>query len=157
MQSKTAQSWSSLRFPWLASFSRGLLAVVLLLPACSGGLHSVHGKVLYDGKPIKGAVVTLRPKTDDTNPALRPTGVTDENGEFTLMTENSRGAAAGEYRVTIRWLEAAEAPKDKPLGTAQGMAVLTDRLKGRYEDPEKSGLTVVIKSGSNELEPFNLK
>ena len=116
----------------------------------------MRGKVLYQDKPIKGAVVTFHPKGEDKDPALRPTGTTDENGIFTLMTQNSSGAATGEYRVSIRWLEAASAATDKPLGMGQGLSLPVDRLKGQYADPEKSGLTAVVKSDVKELE-FNLK
>ena len=127
------------------------VAVALLLPSCSGGLSTVRGKVLYDGKPIKNAVVTFHPKSGD-NTAMRPTGNTDENGVFTLGTQNATGAPAGEYRVTIRWLdEDPNAPRK-----LEGIAERPDRLKGRYADPEQSKFIVTIKSGTNELEPFKL-
>lgn len=134
-----------------------LLAAVLCCPSCSGGLNTVRGKVLYDGKPIKGAVVALHPKGGDSVAALRPTGVTDENGVFVLSTQKDAGAAAGDYEVTVLWYDAPPAPVDKPAQLPQGMPVRPDRLKGRYSDPAKSGLKATIKPGANELEPFNLE
>src|SRR5262245_8983656 len=89
-----------------------VLTLVLLCPACSG-LHTVRGKVLYQGKPIKNAVVSFHPKNDDPH-ALRPTGFTDENGVFTLSTQSNAGAPAGEYLVTVVWLDdSGEGPKPK--------------------------------------------
>jgi hypothetical protein len=131
-----------------------LLAAIVACPACSGGRHPVRGKVLIDGNPVKGAVVTFHPKNDSSTGALRPTGLTDENGVFTLSTQNETGALAGEYRVGVIWLSERPATTDK---LQQGISESTDQLKGRYADPEKSGLTAVIKSGANELAPFELK
>jgi len=131
-----------------------VLAAVLACPACSGGLQTVRGKVIYDGNPIKGAVVIFHPKTGDAVTALRPSGVTDENGVFTLATQKDPGAPAGEYQVTVIWPEPRAATDDKiPIGIPDA----PDRLKGRYADPEKSGLAATIKSGPNELAPFELK
>jgi hypothetical protein len=153
MQSKSARSRSILRFPELSPSRRWLLlAVVLVLPSCAGGLNTVHGTVLYDGKPIKNAVVTFHPKSGDNN-AMRPTGVTDEHGVFSLSTQKDTGAPAGEYLVTVLWLDDPAETGDK---MQMGMPERTDRFKGRYADPQKSGMTAVIKSGANELKPFEL-
>jgi hypothetical protein len=134
-----------------------MLAALLSLPACSGGLHPVRGKVLYKGEPIKGAVVAFHPKNDDNATAIRPTGLTDENGVFTLSTQKDAGAPAGEYRVTVLWLEEPAPKADKPAGFPEPPSAPVDRLMGRYADPSKSGLTAVIRSGTKDLEPFELK
>jgi hypothetical protein len=130
------------------------LAGALACPACSGGLHTVRGKVLYDGSPIKGAVVIFHPKGGDSVTALRPTGVTDENGVFSLVTIKDDGAPTGDYQVTVTWPEPRAPAGDK---LSQGMPETVDRLKGRYANPETSGLTATIKQGANELAPFELK
>jgi hypothetical protein len=134
-----------------------VLAAALACPACSGGLNTVRGKVLYKGEPIKGAVVAFHPKNDDSAAAFRPTGFTDENGVFTLSTQKDSGAPAGEYRVTVIWLDEPAEPVGSAVSLSQGIPDRPDRLKGRYADPAKSGLTAVIRSGANELEPFKLE
>jgi hypothetical protein len=153
MQSKTARSWLILRFPPLSHSPRWLLlTVVLLCPACSSGLNKVRGKVLYDGQPIKGATVALHPKNQTQANAFHPTGVTGEDGVFILSTQNDAGAEAGEYRVTVVWYDESAELADKSTQRMGGMPDRPDRLKGRYADPEKSGLTAVIKPGDNDLE-----
>jgi hypothetical protein len=134
-----------------------LLTAVLLCPSCSGGLNTVRGKVLYDGKPIKNAVVAFHPKDDNSAAAFHPTGVTDANGVFTLSTQKDAGAPAGEYRVTVLWMEAEAGATDQPTKISQGIPARTDRLKGKYADPATSGLKAVIKSGDNEIPQFELE
>lgn len=157
MHGKTARFTSTLQF--LAHLHRRrwlLLGLVLLCPACSGGLINVKGKVLYDNKPIKNAVVSFHLKGEGEGvSAINPTGLTDENGEFTLKTQSDTGAVAGEYLVTILWLEEPP-PADPSRGMPEGKGGRSDRLRGRYANPETSGLKVVIKSDTKELEPFNL-
>jgi len=150
--------WRSFaRFPARPKFGHWLLlAAVLLCPSCSGGLHKVRGKVLYKGQPIKGAVVAFHPKGDAGESPLNPTGLTDEEGVFTLSTQKDAGAPAGEYVVTVLWLDVA-ASTNKPGQMPEGMPRSVDKLGRRYADPAKSGLTAVIKPGKNELEPFDLK
>jgi hypothetical protein len=135
-----------------------LLAVVFLCPACSGGLNKVSGKVLFQGKPMKGAVVAFHLKGETNGSAPNPTGITDENGVFTLSTVRDSGAPAGEYLVTVILLnDPAASAGATSIGLSEGKAKSVDRFQGRYSNPATSGLTAVIKSGeNNELEPFNL-
>jgi hypothetical protein len=151
-----ARFGSTLRFPTRRQLGSWLLpALVMLCPACSGGLVSVKGKVLCNGAPVKNAVVSFHLKGENAVNAINPTGMTDENGEFILKTQSDTGAAAGEYLVTILWLD--EPPAASPAyGMPEGKSKRTDRLKGRYSNPDTSGLTAVIKSDTKELEPFNL-
>jgi hypothetical protein len=130
-----------------------LLVAVMLCPAC-GGLQEVRGKVLFQGKPIKNAVVTFHPKNDN-GTAIRPTGHTDENGVFTLSSQNESGALAGDYLVSIIWREEIPTPPGKI--SMEAPAPPPDKLEGRYADPASSGLTATIKRGANEIEPFELK
>jgi hypothetical protein len=135
---------------------RGVLfGATLLCASCSGsGLNVVQGKVLYKGEPAKGAVVIFHPKGDDSITAVRPSGVTGEDGTFTLGSGKNSGAPAGDYVVTVTW------PEER-----QGTGKITmeppppppDRLKGRYADRAKSSFNVTIKSGTNQLEPFELR
>src|SRR5258707_9127857 len=83
-------------YPWL------LLAVALCCASCSGArLNTVQGKVLYQGRPAKGALVVFHPKGNDSLTAIPPTGVAGEDGAFTLSSGRDAGAVAGEYIVTV--------------------------------------------------------
>jgi len=113
----------------------------------------VQGKVLYKNQPAKGAVVTFHPKGADPVKAIRPVGQAKEDGTFTLTTGQTEGAPPGEYTVTFIWPE--EVPPKSKFTTE--LPDTRDKLQGAYADPASSKFKVEIKSGVNQLEPFNLK
>jgi hypothetical protein len=120
-------------------------------------LQSVSGQVLHKGQPIKGAVVTLHPKgAENDGKALRPSGVSDENGKFTLSSGRESGAAPGEYAVTVVWLKEPANQGGKKAISTEGIPEATDAFKGRYADVKSSKLSVTIKPGMREIEPINL-
>jgi hypothetical protein len=136
---------------------------LVLLPAlgcvsCSGGggdLIPTQGTVLYKNEPLKGAVVTFHPKGVDEVTARRPTGLTKEDGTFTLTTGQSEGAPPGQYVVTVTCHER-PAAKDGPVFNTAAPEP-QDRLRGAYSDRASSRIEVEIKKGMNRLEPFNLQ
>jgi hypothetical protein len=126
--------------------------------SCSGGggpkLNPVQGKVLYKKEPLPGALFTFHPKdTTDMN-VIPPVGLTGEDGTFKVTTGQKDGAAAGEYVVTIICSQVPTGGK-KPVST--GGVDTQDRLGGTYADRANSRITVKIKEGTNQLEPFDLK
>lgn len=139
------------------------LRTILVLPllvcaACSSGerLIPVAGKVLHQGKEIKGAVVTFHPKDADPAKATPPVGMTNENGVFTLSTGKHAGAPPGHYVVTIIWLKEIPSLKEKKkLSISEGPDI-QDFFNGAYADPKKSTFKVEIKAGETNLEPFRL-
>lgn len=143
----------------------GLIPILFCL-SCSGGgkYNSVQGKVLYNNEPIQGVVVTFHPKQKATS-AEMPRGVTDEDGTFIMKTGKDEGTPIGEYLVTFYCLQPAEGKADKKGkskgATTKGMTMqkgeMEDLFKGAYSNEGKSTFKVEIKSGKNELEPFNLK
>jgi hypothetical protein len=139
------------RWRWL------VLCAALGCLSCSGGdpLNPVRGQVLYKNEPLKGALVTFHPKGANAVTAVRPVGLTGEDGTFTLTTGQKEGAPAGEYVVTVICSEAVKPPAGKGFSTAPPET--RDRLKGAYADREKSTLKVEIKKGNNQLEPFPLQ
>ena len=137
---------------------------LILLPglscaACSGGadeLNPVKGKLLYNNEPLKGAVVTFHPKGEANEvTAVRPVGLTGEDGTFTLTTGSKAGARSGAYVVTVICSEEVAPKNSKVISTAPPDA--QDRFRGAYADRAKSTIEIEIKKGTNELEPINLK
>lgn len=137
----------------------GLLLVLAASVAACGGssgasLNKVEGKVMLNGQPLPKATVTFHPKTKADINFIRPTGMTKDDGTFTLTTGKDDGAPAGQYVVTIICSEDPSAGK-KVFST--GGVDTVDRLKGAYADSTRSQISVEVKSGPNTLEPFNLK
>jgi hypothetical protein len=147
--------------------------------ACTGcrpeGLYSVYGKVLYQGQPAVGATVLFH-RTGGPGPAsdVVPMGVVGEDGSFSLSSDVADGAPAGSYNVLIRWQDRSSPPDAVPAGsrstsekgkskTARTVSKIrpsaslpSDRLKGRYSDPEHPRLKAEVKPESTTLPPFEL-
>jgi len=132
-----------------------VLGVLLACLACSGGLKPARGKVTYKGQPIKGAVVVFVPRDARSNPH-RPSGVTGEDGSYSLTTGTREGAPAGEYVVTVTWTEVKDKPRKGKVSMADEEAEIRDRLKGRYADPATSTLRATVKGGSNTIPTLEL-
>jgi hypothetical protein len=114
----------------------------------------VAGTVTYNGQPIEGATISFFAQDDALRAARTPTpkGTTDASGQFQLTTyKKDDGAPAGSYKVAVSWMEVVR-PADDPEEMVE-----KDKLKGRYADVEKSGLTATVESGDNQLPPFALK
>jgi hypothetical protein len=83
-------------------------AAVLVLAAGCGGKGSyakVSGVVKLDGKPYPNAVVMFQPIGDEDHPypGRGSSGITDDQGRFTLKTDqNVGGAIVGKHRVHIQ-------------------------------------------------------
>jgi len=132
-----------------------VLGVLLACLACSGGLKPTRGKVTYKGQPIKGAVVVFVPR-DDKSTSPRPSGVTGDEGSYSLTTGTREGAPAGEYVVTVTWTEMTQKPKKGKMSMADEEVEIRDRLGGRYADPAKSTFQATVKSGSNTIPTLDL-
>jgi hypothetical protein len=137
-----------------------LLAACVLaaLVGCGAGcsktkeLNPVQGKVLYQGQPLAGALVSFHPEDRPGDPAV---GLTKPDGTFELTTGDLKGADAGKYTITV----ICQAPiESKSQGLSFGGEPETeDRLKGAFANRNKSTITVEVKEGVNQLEPFDLK
>jgi hypothetical protein len=125
---------------------------------CSGGssLDPVKGKVLYQNQPLAGALVALHPETAASLETQAVTGLTKEDGTFSLSTGQSEGAAPGKYVVTVVCM-VPEGGEAKPGAMMQGMPETVDRFKGKYANRESSQIKVEIKAGQSELEPIKLE
>lgn len=134
-----------------------ILPALSLCAGCSGtGLVPTTGKATLKGKGIKGAVVVFHPK-DATITSQRPSGVTDENGAFSLTTGPENGAPPGDYVVTITWPEEPKAAKGKGFSTENTQEEAPDRLERKYADPKTSKLTATVNSGATTVPTFELE
>lgn len=138
-----------------------LFACTLLagLPGCSepsnGRMktYPVKGKVLIDGQPADGAVLTFFGTED----RLKGTGVpvpmatTDAEGLFTVRSYGrDDGAPSGHFKVRVVW------PEPMPEDADPDLYVAKDRLEGKYAKIDSTPLEVTIEEGSNELPHFEL-
>jgi hypothetical protein len=129
-------------------------ALVVLLSGCGGKrgprLYHVNGSVHINGEPARDMNVMFTPLSppEDGSTPLSPSGVTEEDGSFRLMSfEPDDGAPAGDYQVTISF------PMSRFNKNLNGI----DRLKGKFANPKTSGLTATVEPKSNDLKPFDLK
>jgi len=144
-----------LRFVLLRSITFAVMVGMCAL-GCSGSgkLNPVTGKVMYKSQPLAGALVTFHPKGSKDFKTERPTGLTKEDGTFSISTGKNEGAPEGEYVVTII---CSQTPGNAGKKISTGGMETVDVLKGAYSGVENSRLLVTVKSGSNQLEPFDLK
>lgn len=122
-------------------------------------LHPATGQVLQNGKPAAGARVTLHPVEsiiDEQAKALRPSGVADASGNYSLSTYVPEdGAPPGEWTVTVVWPDPKIDDKRRQEIEADGNSV-PDVLQGRFAKPESSPWKATIAEGSNTLPPIDL-
>jgi hypothetical protein len=108
--------------------------------------HYVTGKILINGKPASGAQIVLIPVEDWGSQRVNPAADTKPDGSFVLTTyREDDGAPVGEYKVRIGWYKR----------TRRG-DYGEDRLKGKYINPNASGLKATIEKSTRELPPFDL-
>jgi hypothetical protein len=114
--------------------------------------HPVTGQVLIDGTPAEGVLVTFIPEGGPAKDARAATGLTDEEGLFTLSTYNPEdGAPAGKYQVTLSWIRIID-----ETSSIQDQPPEAQQLPAKFQNPKLSGLTSVVEEGPNDLEPFNV-
>jgi hypothetical protein len=120
----------------------------------------VKGTVLYQGAPAAGVMVALHPAAGDDPKAQIPTGLTADDGTFTISTGPDDGAPAGEYVATLVCMVEPPGKKKQPTGMIMmnSDVALVDKFKNKYGDRKNPAFTgITIKKGVNQLEPFNLK
>ncbi len=104
----------------------------------------VAGKVTYKGQPVPKGTISFQ-STDPERP--NATGLIMSDGTYSLQTkEPEDGAVVGDYRVAI------SAREDEVLDYIPAKPVPPKRLvPQKYENPDSSGLTATVESGSNEV------
>lgn len=100
-----------------------------------------RGTLTYNGKPVKGAVVTFwrTPLESLDWKVPKPQAEVEADGSFQPNSYGLKdGAVTGDYALTVLW-------------TGESGLPGPDLFKGRYSDPKNPVLKVTIKEGNNEL------
>lgn len=116
--------------------------------------HPVRGQVTLDGKPVANATIVFKP-VDASKFKWReqPQAKSDAEGRFTVFTyESNDGAPAGDYRVGIAILAAAEDEGSDQVRRDTS----APKIPPRYGDAATSGLTAKVEAKPTELPPFEL-
>jgi hypothetical protein len=128
--------------------------MTLAIVGCGKGrrgiaVHPVEGQVLWQGKPLEGAVVAFYPQ-GQSKPKNVPWARTDAEGRFRLATyDPADGAPEGEYAVTV-----VHNPLQKTLdGWSPGPNV----LPAKYAQPGTTDLRAQVGKGANSLPALELK
>lgn len=130
--------------------------VLCLLAGCSGRpqdpprvpVHAIAGKLIVGGRPAGNSRVVFHPIEKGAGAPLVPVANTQPDGTFRLTTyTHGDGAPAGEYVVTVVWVNEAV-----PVDECEGVDLMThDRLCGLYADPVTSSLRATVTPGNNEI------
>lgn len=131
----------------------GCLFLCTTVPGCGKKevrlpVFKVTGKVIRQGEPLQQVTVVFHGKKglETTEGFIRPRGITDANGVFSLTTYVADdGAAEGEYEVSFeQWIN--DNPDKGP----------SNRLAPELGRPESSGIRATVTAGENSLSPFEL-
>lgn len=121
-------------------------------------LHPATGEIVQAGKPAAGAIVTLFPDASiaATVGALRPSGVADASGKFSLSTYvQNDGVPEGTWIATVRWPDPKVPAETRKRIEDDGDSV-PDVFKGRFANPATSSWKVTIVEGENSLPAIDL-
>jgi hypothetical protein len=130
--------------------SLGAAALLLVLPTgCSDGpkVVKVTGTLKYKGAPVPNALIHFMPEHG------RPSwATTDDQGRFKVNYDADQdGAVVGKHKVHLEFRPTAAADVEAAMyGNKPKMSKEVAELFDRY-GPEKSPLTVEIKSDTNEV------
>lgn len=118
--------------------------------------------VMYQGKPVENAIVTLISQGD---PPVSATGTTDAQGVAKMKTPYADGAVVGTNKVMITKVETTgeqpsvdqNSPEYKPPTGNEPPPVVKYLVPAKYGDFAKTDLTADVKdSGANDFK-FELK
>jgi hypothetical protein len=116
----------------------------LLLVGCGGsdGLVPVSGKVTVDGQPLAGVRVVFNPlaTSDNLSPGTWSSGLTNAEGEFTLVNKNRKeGAVIGSHAVQFEYDDV----------DADAMEDLKDDLELAKEEGSKADAAALLEEKKN--------
>lgn len=128
-----------------------LSALLVLSAGCGGSSDApetapVSGIVTVKGQPKAGLNVTFQPEAGGRS----ATGITDDEGNFTLTTYNTGdGAAIGTHHVAVSagsagGEDAAPPPMPGFPGYEEWQKQQQEMIDPKYADPKTSGLTYTV-------------
>jgi hypothetical protein len=125
----------------------------------------VRGKVVYNGKGVSQAIVTLFPidATDERAKKMRPFAYAGFDGQFEIKTyTDGDGAPPGKYRVSVivpRALPTGTKDRkaDAPIAPSGTTVNVPPGIVKKYANVDTAGIEVEIQDGENNLAPFELK
>lgn len=113
-------------------------------------IATAHGTVKFQGKPLPQANILFIP---DSGPVA--SGITDELGNFTLITQGKSGATVGNHRVTIQASVAKNGSNSVAIDPKSGAELSVETVSvvpEKYGNPYQSGLSATVASkGDNEF------
>lgn len=122
-----------------------VVSAALTLVGCGGGsdLVSVTGKVMNGKDALTTGSVTFHPDAEKGNESTtEPTGQIDKSGNYTLFTNETEGAAAGWYKVTVFAEEA------RPTEGEGAYAPPKYLVRKEYTTVESTPISIEVKEGA---------
>lgn len=129
-------------------------------------LVPTSGRVVFDGKPLEGALVTFVPRSAG---AVAASATTDTRGRYNLLTPGAPrpGIAPGEYAVTIMKMQTRQLMTEEQALAAAKMGAAgismpppttesAQVLPTKYRNPDESGFTATISETQRNSFDFEL-
>ena len=121
-----------------------LVSSLFAIGGCAPSHYPVSGTVLFEGKPFPEVSVSLIPDVK----GVSAVGVTDQDGQFTLETGNTKGVPPGNYTAVFHKFpppaKATVADERIPGGAA--IAKTVQMVPEKYLKPETSDVKVKVPS-----------
>lgn len=113
-------------------------------------VYPVKGSVVFKGKPLAGAQLTLIPQDNTFPSSVRPSATSKDDGTFVLGTYSAGdGAPAGTYKVV--------AVHYPVVGSKDNPSAGPNDLPAKFARPETTTLTVEVGPSETELQPLTIK
>jgi len=127
--------------------------VISLLGCDAGSVQRVpvHGKVTYRGVPLFTGIIVFTPDANRGSAGPQARAELQPDGTYNLKTADQAGAFAGWYRVTV---VALDTPAPIP---GQQLSIPRSLIPEKYRDPDISGLTCEVRTGTENKINFNLE
>jgi hypothetical protein len=132
-----------------------LIPVLFALAGCGGsGLATVEGKVTVDGRPVSGGRVTFR-SADGKSTVLAKIALDGSYRAVDVPCDAMKVAVAGLDKFERIRLQRGVKGKRTSDSEARAAAIESSpKIPEKYKDPDASGLTFTVKSGTN---PYDIE